>query len=62
MLHLNRDIIAKIPFFEGQDPGFVSYAVSLMKPEVRVCIAPVVNVCTRAPPPAPHPPTHPRSM
>lgn len=33
VLHLNGDIVRRIPFFEGQDPGFVAYAVSLMRPE-----------------------------
>lgn len=31
--HLNRDIIHKLPFFDTSDPGFLSFAVSLMRPE-----------------------------
>lgn len=31
--YLNRDIIHKLPFFDTSDPGFLSFAVSLMRPE-----------------------------
>lgn len=30
---LNRDIIHHLPFFDTSDPGFLSFAVSLMRPE-----------------------------
>lgn len=33
VLFLNRDIITKIPFFNGEDENFVSHVVSVLRPE-----------------------------
>eukprot|EP00500_Bicosoecida_sp_ms1_P000160 CAMPEP_0203810142 /NCGR_PEP_ID=MMETSP0115-20131106/2759_1 /ASSEMBLY_ACC=CAM_ASM_000227 /TAXON_ID=33651 /ORGANISM="Bicosoecid sp, Strain ms1" /LENGTH=1752 /DNA_ID=CAMNT_0050718925 /DNA_START=358 /DNA_END=5612 /DNA_ORIENTATION=- len=32
ILHLNKDIIRKIPFFEAQSEGFISFVMSIMSP------------------------------
>lgn len=32
IMHLNKDIIRKIPFFEAQSDGFISFVMSIMSP------------------------------
>mmetsp|Transcript_139439 Transcript_139439/g.338746 ORF Transcript_139439/g.338746 Transcript_139439/m.338746 type:complete len:346 (-) Transcript_139439:39-1076(-) len=32
VMHLNKDIIRKIPFFEAQSDGFISFVMSIMSP------------------------------
>ena len=33
-LHINGDIVTKVPFFKGCNPGFINSLVGLLKPEI----------------------------